>query len=528
LLPCFSRFQSSTISPPVSAASRAFSGSCALFISLCTLFAAPILYFQSLAYSLTKTAGVVPLVLLTFTLLCSPQAIISQTPAPAQRGLGSIEGQLRTSKGEPQAGASVILEDKQHATLAEAHSNKDGTFAFPALRPGAYTLRAEKGALRSAIVASVSLSRGERKRVDLILDVTESSASPVQFSEKPNFTVAGVTDASTMGGHGSEVKVRTSEALANETARLKSGGPERTSAPGPASRETEKKLRATLPSVPGNSEKGQIYRRLGDLDEQLGDPLAAVRDYESAVRLDPSEQNYFNWGTELLLHKAATPAIEVFTKGAEVHANSSRMLAGLGAALYSNGSYAEAARRLCDASDLNPTDAAPYDFLGEMAKASPDLLPCAEAKLARFAKEQPGNALANYYYALALGKRANVSEDPAALTQVEALLEKTVSIDSKLDEAYVRLGSVYTARGEFAQAMSSYKKAIAVNPQSGEAHYRLSLAYKRAGEDAKAQQEMQLYIQIEKTEAAAVERQRRELRQFMIILKDQQSPATPR
>jgi hypothetical protein len=55
----------------------------------------------------------------------------------------------------------------------------------------------------------------------------------------------------------------------------------------------------------------------------------------------------------------------------------------------------------------------------------------------------------------------------------------------------------------------------------------LGLAYKRIGEDAKATQELQLYKQIGQTETVAVDRQRRELRQFMIILKDQPAPTTP-
>ena len=46
------------------------------------------------------------------------------------------------------------------------------------------------------------------------------------------------------------------------------------------------------------------HRLAGELDEKLGDPLAAVQEYERAARLDPSEQNYFAWGSELLLHRA--------------------------------------------------------------------------------------------------------------------------------------------------------------------------------------------------------------------------------
>jgi tetratricopeptide (TPR) repeat protein len=260
----------------------------------------------------------------------------------------------------------------------------------------------------------------------------------------------------------------------------------------------------------------------------LGDPLAAVREYEQAARLEPSEQSYFEWGAELLLHRAARPAVEVFSKGAAAHPQSARMVAGLGAALYAAGSYDEAARRLCDASELKPADPAPYLFLGKMEKAAPTPLPCGEQALARFVRDQPGNALANYYYALALWKKERGSPNSARLEQAEALLEKAVAIDPKLGEAYVQLGILHFARGEFEQAIRAYKKAIEVSPHFGEAHYRLGLAYKRIGEEAKAQQEFQLHRECEKTEAAAVERQRRELRQFLVILKEQPSVTAPR
>ncbi len=148
------------------------------------------------------------------------------------------------------------------------------------------------------------------------------------------------------------------------------------------------------------------HHLLGDLDERLGDPLDAVREYERAARMHPSEQNYFDWGAELLLHKAAQPAVEVFTKGSALHPDSARMLAGLGAAFYGVGSYDDAARRLCAASDLQPDDPASYLFLGQMEKTVSAPLPCGEEKLARFAHVQPANALASYYYAVSLCKAA--------------------------------------------------------------------------------------------------------------------------
>ena len=58
---------------------------------------------------------------------------------------------------------------------------------------------------------------------------------------------------------------------------------------------------------------------------------------------DPSESNYFDWGTELLVHRAVEPAIEVFSKGNRLFPDSARMLVGLGVAWYSHGSYEQAA-----------------------------------------------------------------------------------------------------------------------------------------------------------------------------------------
>jgi tetratricopeptide (TPR) repeat protein len=270
------------------------------------------------------------------------------------------------------------------------------------------------------------------------------------------------------------------------------------------------------------------HRLLGELDERMNDPLDAVREYEQAARMDPSEQNYFEWGTELLLHKAAEPAAEVFTRGSSAHPNSGRMLTGLGVALYSNGSWDEAAQRLCQASDLEPADAAPYLFLGKIEKATPAPLPCSEQKLARFRQEQPGSALANYYYAISVWKRAKGSENPAGFNQAEALLEKAVAIDARLEDAYLQMGILHFARGDFKQAIRDCKKAVEVNPHLGEAHRQLGLIYQRMSERTKAQQEFDAYEQIEKTDAAEIERQRKELRQFLIILKDQPAATPPR
>jgi tetratricopeptide (TPR) repeat protein len=458
----------------------------------------------------------------------------------------TVEGTIQDTAGKPVAGATVLLREKGNSTTVEKKTDTAGTFVLSSDHGGTYTLRAAKSGWIDSVVDALVLSPGDKKHVDVVLRTIasvklESSAalpSAMEFKDEPNFTVAGVTDWSNLGLHGSVAGSKTSESLARETQTLKSGEAETVST-GSSGKQYEMALayrakgdfagaRQQVRKALATADNAEGHRLLGELDERLNDPLEAVREYERAARMDPSEQNYFEWGTELLLHKAAEPAVEVFTRGSAVHPKSARMLTGLGAALYSSGSWEEAARRLCDASDLQPVDPAPYLFLGKIEMTSPTPLPCSEQKLAQFAEEQPGNALANYYYAISIWKREKGSENPARWKQAEALLEKAVTIDPRLDEAYLQLGVLHFAQGDFDEAIRGYQNAIEINPNLGEAHRQLGLAYQRTGERTKAQQEFQAYERAEKTEAADRERQRRELRQFLIILKDQPPATAPR
>ena len=192
------------------------------------------------------------------------------------------------------------------------------------------------------------------------------------------------------------------------------------------------------------------------------------------------------------------------------------MLTALGTALFAGALYDERAASLCAASDLNPGDPEPYTFMGRIDIAAPEPLACVKPRLARFVQEHPANPVANYLYAMALWKRQE--KDPKAVGRMEALLTKTVTLDPKCSEAYLQLGILYGSRHDLEKAIGFYRKAIEADPQLGEAHYRLGVAYDRTGAAGKARQEFQLHDEIEKSQAAAVERQRREVKQFSVVL----------
>ena len=431
-------------------------------------------------------------------LLCA--GLLAQSAAPVEHTV-SLQGTVRTPAGEPVMDAVVRLVSSVVAGSSETRTDAGGVFQFLLVVPGEYAVAARKVGCNEPLSTSVKIAGGGSARVDLILECRAEKSGAgadgvIEFDDKLNFTVAGVTDWNNVSIHGSDVSQRTSEALARETQALKPG-----SAGAAAMKEPED------------------HRLLGEWNERHGDPVAAVREYEEATRLDPSERNYFAWGTELLLHRADVPAVEVFGKGSAAHPDSARLLAGWGAALSASGAYEEAARRLCQAAELHPEDAMPYLFLGKIEKAATGPLPCSEAALERFQHDQPENAQANYYSAIALWKRERGGK-LGGVSKAEELLRRAVALDPKMEEAYLQLGIVHAAQGHFERAITEYKKALAINARLAEAHYRLGQAYLKMRDGVRAKQEFDFYRQGQQEEAAEIERQRREMPQFLIVLKE--------
>jgi len=108
---------------------------------------------------------------------------------------------------------------------------------------------------------------------------------------------------------------------------------------------------------------------------------------------------------------------------------------------------------------------------------------------------------------------------------VQEFLTKAVTIDANCGDGYLQLGILNASKRDYSKAIGFYKKAIEVNPQLVEAYYRLGVAYDRTGEADKAKQEFQLHDEIKRRQQAAVDQQRREVKQFVVVQPEKQSPA---
>src|SRR5215470_1153964 len=148
----------------------------------------------------------------------------SEIVKPATLGGNVLDPQHR-----PTAGATVYLRAQEgiHTTTATTDSN--GGYRFSSVKPGQYSLRAEMPGFDDAVFSSLFLKAGETKRIDLTFGPSQSGKSQPQtqpeFFDEPQFTVAGVSDTTNFGGHGSDTVVRTTESLAKDTVALSAGLP---------------------------------------------------------------------------------------------------------------------------------------------------------------------------------------------------------------------------------------------------------------------------------------------------------------
>ncbi len=505
--------------------------------------------------------------------------------------LVTLQGRVKDAQGHALAGVRVEVQARDGAEPMPTLTDFSGNYRIVLLLQGAYVVKAGLTGYESVTLGPFTATKGEIKSVDITLraQAKESqqpnSLSPPEFFDQPQFTIAGVTDTTTLGGHASpmapppgslakdiaslrETGSRSSSNAAVEQAAcvradkspngfeenhlagkllLGDGKPReaihylsRASVLQPKDYDNSYELarayagagqysdaRTLIRGMLAERKSSDLHHLLAEVEEKSGNPLEAVKQHQQAAKLDPSEANLFDWGAELLVHGAIEPAIEVFSNGNRRFSQSARMLAGLGLAYYGRGSYENALHYVGAAADLSPADPNLYLLLGKMENADNGQSDETLARLERFSRLQPANAWAIYYYAVALWKRRKNPDDVSSSTQAESLLQKAVRLDPKLAQAHLQLGILYAERKDLPRAISSYQDAVRVDPQLVEAHYRLAQAYRAGGQTSKAQEEMQRFKEISKTKADAMERERRQIRQFVYTLQNRSGGEQP-
>jgi tetratricopeptide (TPR) repeat protein len=437
-------------------------------------------------------------------------------------GVAAVEGKVQDWQNHGVAGAVISLEGTDPNQTLVTTADSQGKFRFEAVPAGSYTLHAKLPGYSECVEGPFALHEHETKSTVLLLTKertaasSKDSASAIAFSDEPAFTVAGVTDTTALGGHGSGPIVRNSNALSKETASLAREG---TTTPNDLPREPahegpskEAAIRASL----AREDNADLHAELAEIEESEGHPLEAVKEYQRAAEMQPTEPHLFAWGAELLLHHAPEPAIEVFAKGHRLFPQSSRMMLGLGAAWYAQRSKEQAVQIFLEACDLNPADPTPYLFLGRL-QVTEQVLPSGWAeRMKRFVDLHPENAMAHYLYAVALMKQGGHANDFDA---AEAELNTAIKLDPHLGDVYLQLGILRSEREDLTGAIAALQKAVELTRLPEEAHYRLAQVYRRMGDTEKANKEIAQFKKLSEQKDAETERERHEIPQFVYTLR---------
>ena len=272
---------------------------------------------------------------------------------------------------------------------------------------------------------------------------------------------------------------------------------------------------------------GEYHALLGRVDEQEAKYVAAANEFAAAAALDPSEDNLFAWGSELMLHRAYEAAIAVFAQGTQRYPAAPRLWVGEGMALYSRGEYEPSIKALLTAADLNAADPRCYLFLSKAYLSSPSQAEAVIERFRRYAALEPNNALAQFYYAVSLWKGRRADSAAVDYPAVEALLLRSLALDETKAETHLQLGILYNDERAYGEAEPQFVRAVELDPKLADAHFRLGRAYLRAGEKEKSEAEFARFKELQAQHQAEVDKERAEVQQFVLAIKTPAVPVVP-
>jgi hypothetical protein len=129
-----------------------------------------------------------------FALVC----LLVCVPTSAQSTFGSIVGTVQDASGAVIAASEVKLTNIDENTTRQAVSNENGLYQFLNLKPGRYSLAAQKSGFASARIVNIVLDARQEKRVDVTLGVAGVQQTVEVSAETSAINTETATISSTM------------------------------------------------------------------------------------------------------------------------------------------------------------------------------------------------------------------------------------------------------------------------------------------------------------------------------------------
>jgi tetratricopeptide (TPR) repeat protein len=273
-----------------------------------------------------------------------------------------------------------------------------------------------------------------------------------------------------------------------------------------------------LSSAATSGQSALAQSLLGEIDEKKGNFQSALQHFNRAVELEPTEENAWSLGVELLRHWTFDAAIREFEAATVKFPDSARMKFGLGAAYFGDSKFTAAVPVFADLLDADKNNALYAELLGmacTSVSGSTESPRC--SGLLAYADTHPRDAKAAAYAASML---LNDTATEEQLSTARKLLERALAADPKLPDAQYQMGVLMQNRGDWAGSIANLERAIALKPDFAQAHYHLALAYWRTGRKQEGQAEMELQKKYSKQEAQDLDRRLRQITTFVVDVRN--------
>lgn len=247
---------------------------------------------------------------------------------------------------------------------------------------------------------------------------------------------------------------------------------------------------AGLLSAP-HPNSSQWHRALGQAYYEAGDLPSTLKHLQSAVRLDPSnEQDYLDLGEVLATNNAREAVVTVFEAARTNLPDSVRIQTALAVAYLTLRNYNLAVETLNHLIAKHDKDEIAYQLLAETYDIMQDWESAARtAEILR--RLTPRNEHGWYYGSAA---DCNVSKRTGApLSEAEAKVRRTLVLAPNDWRAHLLLGRILSDARSDAQAVSALRSAIALNAGEPKIYYILGQALRRQGLAKQSAEAFQAY-----------------------------------
>jgi tetratricopeptide (TPR) repeat protein len=268
------------------------------------------------------------------------------------------------------------------------------------------------------------------------------------------------------------------------------------------------------------ADAGATESLIGDIQEKRGDPLAAVRSYQSAVTLEPSEERYHvALGLELLRHQTFDAALVVFKQASTLFPQSVRVKVLLGLAYYFVDRSDDAIQALQDAAKIDPQDETAARYLGEITlqdTSTPE--PAAIAQVCTFADAHPQDGTADAFCGGILLKAARDTGDLSRRPEILRRLQHAARNAPREPMTRCQLGKALEWAELWSEAKPETEACVRLDPGSPDGHYQLARIYRRLGLAALANQQTSLQKAAALRQSEESVRRTEKVTKFLVLL----------